>query len=97
MQITQGRRKNETFAWTRLVFFIKNLFTYMKKPAVCLHILFVCLLTGHPRFPKGLQIGFYYNVCTDKTWYDTELRGPKNVCCKTRTKKFAGCPDDSEK
>ena len=68
----------------------------MKKPAVCLHLV-VCLLPGHPRFPKGLQIGFYYNVCTDKTWYDTELRGPKNVCCKPRTKKFAGCPDDSEK
>ena len=55
-----------------------------------------CLLLGHPRFPKGLTIGFYYNVCTDTKWYDTELRGPKNVCCKPRTKKFAACPD-SEK
>merc|ERR1712038_1484670 len=46
---------------------------------------------GHPRFPDGLEIGFYYNVCTDKSWYDTELRAPVRVCCK-RPKLYEACP-----
>ena len=49
------------------------------------------LLIGHPRFPDGLEIGFYYNVCTDKSWYDTELRAPVRVCCK-RPKLYEACP-----
>ena len=47
---------------------------------------------GHPRFPNGLKIGFYYNVCTDKRWYDTEIRAPERVCCKPQSKKFVECP-----
>jgi len=33
-------------------------------------------------FPKGIQVGFYYNKCNDKKWYDTKLRMTENVCCK---------------
>ena len=52
---------------------------------------------GHPRFPEGLPIGFYYNICTDSTWYDTETRAPGNVCCKRKSAKFEWCPEDFEK
>jgi len=34
------------------------------------------------KFPKGIQVGFYYNKCDDKKWYDTELRMTETVCCK---------------
>ena len=27
------------------------------------------------------QIGFYYNMCEDETWYDTGLRLPQKLCC----------------
>ena len=27
------------------------------------------------------QIGFYFNVCDDPTWYDTGLRLSQNLCC----------------
>ena len=33
------------------------------------------------------QIGFYYNTCTDKTWYDTGLRLPQQLCCDPKTGK----------
>lgn len=41
---------------------------------------------NHPKFPDGVPVGFYYNICTDTTWYDTELRVPTGVCCKDRKK-----------
>ena len=47
---------------------------------------------GHPRFPEGLEVGFYYNVCSDSKWYDTQLRAPTNVCCKRKTKLYEDCP-----
>ena len=48
---------------------------------------------GHPRFPKGVPVGFYYNTCTDSAWYDTELRVPDGVCCKDRNLwKNTPCP-----
>jgi len=39
-------------------------------------------LPPNKRFKKGVPIGFYYNTCTDKTWYDTGLRLPQMLCCK---------------
>jgi len=33
------------------------------------------------RFPDGIPIGFYYNMCEDDTWYDTGLRLPQKLCC----------------
>ena len=33
------------------------------------------------------QIGFYYNTCTDKSWYDTGLRLPEMLCCDPKTGK----------
>jgi len=49
-------------------------------------------------FPKGIQVGFYYNKCTDKLWYDTKLRMTETVCCKCQgdctdadTLKYSGC------
>jgi len=38
-------------------------------------------LPPNKRFKKGVPIGFYYNTCTDKNWYDTGLRLPQNLCC----------------
>ena len=52
---------------------------------------------GHPRFPDGLPIGFYYNVCTDTAWYDTEMRSPGNICCNRKSGKFKLCPKDKAK
>ena len=42
------------------------------------------------RFRKGLTVGFYYNSCGEKTWYDTEMRMPMNVCCD-RDEKYVDC------
>lgn len=46
-------------------------------------------------FPKGIQVGFYYNKCTDKQWYDTRLRMTQTVCCKLDEAgdvlKYSGC------
>lgn len=39
---------------------------------------------NHPKFKTGVAVGFYYNVCTDTKWYDSELRGDDNICCKNR-------------
>lgn len=39
------------------------------------------------RFKDGIPIGFYYNTCTDKTWYDTGLRLPQQLCCDPKTGK----------
>jgi len=33
-------------------------------------------------FPNGIEVGFYYNKCNDKKWYDTTLRMTETVCCK---------------
>ena len=52
---------------------------------------------GHPRFPDGIPIGFYYNVCTDTAWYDTEMRSPGNICCNRKSGKFKLCPKDKAK
>jgi len=30
---------------------------------------------------NGIQVGFYYNKCNDKKWYDTKLRMNSTVCC----------------
>jgi len=38
-------------------------------------------LPPNKRFKDGIPIGFYYNVCEDKTWYDTGLRLPQKLCC----------------
>jgi len=45
------------------------------------------------RFPKGIQVGFYYNKCNDKKWYDTTLRMDETVCCKLAgdTLKYNAC------
>ena len=42
-----------------------------------------------------LQIGFYYNMCSDKTWYDTGLRLPQNLCCvgKLSDPSYKACGD----
>jgi len=34
------------------------------------------------KYPNGIQVGFYYNKCNDKKWYDTTLRMDNTVCCK---------------
>jgi len=35
------------------------------------------------RAPEGLEIGFYYNSCGQKPWYDTTLRHPEGpICCR---------------
>ena len=47
---------------------------------------------GHRRFPDGLSVGFYSNACSDPQWYDTELRGPANVCCDRKTGLYESCP-----
>jgi len=39
-------------------------------------------LPPNQRFPNGIQVGFYYNKCNDKKWYDTTLRMTQTVCCK---------------
>jgi len=45
------------------------------------------------KFPKGIQVGFYYNKCNDKKWYDTTLRMEETVCCKLDgdTLKYNAC------
>ena len=48
---------------------------------------------NHPKFPKGVPVGFYYNTCEDSSWYDTELRVPDGVCCTDRKNwKNTPCP-----
>jgi len=37
------------------------------------------------KYPEGIRVGFYYNKCNDKTWYDTKLRMTETVCCKLGT------------
>ena len=39
---------------------------------------------NHPKFKTGVPVGFYYSVCEDSTWYDSELRGNEAICCKNR-------------
>ena len=50
---------------------------------------------NHPKFKNGVPVGFYYNVCTDTKWYDSELRSTKgNICCKDRKLwKNTPCPE----
>lgn len=50
-------------------------------------------LPPNKRFPKGIQVGFYYNKCNDKKWYDTTLRMEETVCCKLDgdTLKYNAC------
>merc|ERR1711962_716171 len=33
------------------------------------------------KYPDGINVGFYYNKCNDKKWYDTQLRMTEKVCC----------------
>merc|ERR1712226_90727 len=42
------------------------------------------------KFPEGVEVGFYYNSCEDKKWYDTEFRLPPNICCDGDL--FVDCP-----
>ena len=48
----------------------------------------------------SFQIGFYFNVCSDKAWYDTSLRLPQNLCCDPEKGKadptFRSCKDFDE-
>lgn len=39
---------------------------------------------------RGLQVGFYYNVCADRAWLDTGLRVDDRVCCDADSK-FVAC------
>merc|ERR1719322_340610 len=32
-------------------------------------------------FPDGIAIGFYFNACKSKKWWDTRLRMEANLCC----------------
>ena len=49
---------------------------------------------GHPnpKFVDGIQVGFYYNVCTDSSWYHTGLDVNEKACCTKRTWKNERCP-----
>ena len=38
----------------------------------------------HPKFKTGVQVGFYYSICENSAWYDSELRGNAAVCCEDR-------------
>jgi len=38
-------------------------------------------LPPNKRFKKGIEIGFYFNQCLDRKWYDTSLRMPQRLCC----------------
>jgi len=44
------------------------------------------------KFKTGLEIGFYYNSCDTKAWFDTELRMPEGpICChKAKFKRCKG-------
>ncbi|TRY72302.1 hypothetical protein TCAL_03423 [Tigriopus californicus] len=42
------------------------------------------------RFPRGLEVGFYYNYCSDITWYDTGNRIKTNLCCDTN-QRYVDC------
>jgi len=52
-------------------------------------------LPPNKRFKEGITIGFYYNMCSDKTWYDTGLRLPQNLCCvgKLSDPSYKACED----
>jgi len=54
-------------------------------------------LPPNRRFKKGIPIGFYFNMCSDKSWYDTSLRLPENLCCDPEKGKsdptFISCDD----
>jgi len=42
------------------------------------------------RFPKGLQVGFFANMCGNKVWEDTGDRHSELVCCAKG--KHVDCP-----
>lgn len=42
------------------------------------------------RYPKGVQIGFFANVCGNKKWEDTGIRHTEPVCCAKG--KHVDCP-----
>jgi len=44
-------------------------------------------LPPNRRFKKGIPIGFYFSVCSDKAWYDTSLRLRQKLCCDPETGK----------
>jgi len=54
-------------------------------------------LPPNKRFKKGIEIGFYFNQCTDKMWYDTSLRMPQRLCCDPKEGKdnptYKSCDD----
>ena len=39
---------------------------------------------NHPKFKSGVPVAFYFSVCENSTWYDSELRGNEAICCKNR-------------
>lgn len=58
-------------------------------------------LPPNKRFKKGIEIGFYFNQCTDRKWYDTSLRMPQRLCCDPKEGKdnptYRPCEDFDDK
>ena len=44
---------------------------------------------GGDGFPDPLRLGYYYNYCGKKSWYDTGVRSDGEICCRVGIQNIA--------
>ena len=65
---------------------------------ICRHLKLkagIKVMPPNRRFPQGVPIGMYYNLCGRREWLDTDIRIPANVCCQKRNPDnlYEKCPE----